>query len=389
MNLHEYQAKQLFSDYGIPVPEGKPARSVEEALNAAKALSGNGWVIKAQIHAGGRGKGGGVKLADDLKEVESLVSQMMSKNLITKQTGPEGQPVHCVMVQAKMDIKDELYLSMLVDRATKRLAIMASTEGGVNIEEVAEKTPEKIFSLTIDPIMGLQAYQSRQLGHALGLDKDQRQQLDNMLKSFYRLFIEKDLSLIEINPLIIDEKDNLQALDAKVTIDDNALFRQEALAEWRDPEQEDPVESEAKRFDLSFVRLDGEIGCMVNGAGLAMATMDIIKLHGGEPANFLDVGGGTTAEKVAEAFKLIVADPKIKAILVNIFGGIVRCDLIADGVIKAVKEVGIEIPVVVRLEGTNVDQGKALLKESGLDVITAEDLDDAALKVVAAAKGEV
>ncbi len=389
MNLHEYQAKQLFSDYGIPVPEGKPARSVEEALNAAKALSGNGWVIKAQIHAGGRGKGGGVKLADDLKEVESLVSQMMSKNLITIQTGPEGQPVHCVMVQAKMDIKDELYLSMLVDRATKRLAIMASTEGGVNIEEVAEKTPEKMFSLTIDPIMGLQAYQSRQLGHALGLDKDQRQQLDNMLKSFYRLFIEKDLSLIEINPLIIDEKDNLQALDAKVTIDDNALFRQEALAEWRDPEQEDPVESEAKRFDLSFVRLDGEIGCMVNGAGLAMATMDIIKLHGGEPANFLDVGGGTTAEKVAEAFKLIVADPKIKAILVNIFGGIVRCDLIADGVIKAVKEVGITIPVVVRLEGTNVDQGKALLKESGLDVITADDLDDAALKVVAAAKGEL
>ena len=389
MNLHEYQAKQLFSDYGIPVPEGKPARSVEEALNAAKALSGNGWVIKAQIHAGGRGKGGGVKLADDLKEVESLVSQMMSQNLITIQTGPEGQPVHCVMVQAKMEIKDELYLSMLVDRETKRLAIMASTEGGVNIEEVAEKTPEKIFSLTIDPIMGLQAYQSRQLGHALGLDKDQRQQLDSMLKSFYRLFMEKDLSLIEINPLIIDEKDNLQALDAKVTIDDNALFRQEALAEWRDPEQEDPVESEAKRFDLSFVRLDGEIGCMVNGAGLAMATMDIIKLHGGEPANFLDVGGGTTAEKVAEAFKLIVADPKIKAILVNIFGGIVRCDLIADGVIKAVKEVGITIPVVVRLEGTNVDQGKALLKESGLDVITADDLDDAALKVVAAAKGEL
>ena len=389
MNLHEYQAKQLFSDYGIPVPEGKPARSVEEALNAAKALAGNGWVIKAQIHAGGRGKGGGVKLADDLKEVESLVSQMMSKNLITKQTGPEGQPVHCVMVQAKMDIKDELYLSMLVDRATKRLVIMASTEGGVNIEEVAEETPEKLFSLTIDPIMGLQAYQSRQLGHALGLGKDQRQQLDSMLKSFYRLFMEKDLSLIEINPLIIDEKDNLQALDAKVTIDDNALFRQPVLAEWRDPEQEDPVESEAKRFDLSFVRLDGEIGCMVNGAGLAMATMDIIKLHGGEPANFLDVGGGTTAEKVAEAFKLIVSDPKIKAILVNIFGGIVRCDLIADGVIKAVKEVGIKIPVVVRLEGTNVNQGKALLKESGLDVITADDLDDAALKVVAAAKGEV
>ena len=389
MNLHEYQAKQLFSDYGIPVPDGKPARSVEEALNAAKALSGNGWVIKAQIHAGGRGKGGGVKLADDLKEVETLVSRMMSKNLITKQTGPEGQPVHCVMVQAKMVIKDELYLSMLVDRATKRVAIMVSSEGGMNIEEVAEQTPEKIFSLTIDPIMGLQAYQSRQLGHALGLNKDQRIQLDSMLKSFYRLFMEKDLSLIEINPLIIDDEDNLQALDAKVTIDDNALFRQPELAEWRDPEQEDPVESEARRFDLSFVRLDGEIGCMVNGAGLAMATMDIIKLHGGEPANFLDVGGGTTAEKVAEAFKLIVSDPKIKAILVNIFGGIVRCDLIADGVIKAVKEVGITIPVVVRLEGTNVEQGKALLEKSGLDVITADDLDDAALKAVAAAKGEL
>lgn len=388
MNLHEYQAKQLFSDYGIPVPEGKPARSVEEALNAAKALAGNGWVIKAQIHAGGRGKGGGVKLADDLKEVESLVSQMMSKNLITIQTGPEGQPVHCVMVQAKMEIKDELYLSMLVDRAKKRIAMIASTEGGVNIEEVAEETPEHIFSLTIDPVMGLQAYQSRQLGHALGLDKDQRNQLDSILKSMYRLFLEKDLSLIEINPLIIDDQDNLQALDAKVTVDDNALFRQPKLSEWRDPEQEDPVERAAKLFDLNFVQLGGEIGCMVNGAGLAMATMDIIKLHGGEPANFLDVGGGTTAEKVAEAFKLILSDPDIKTILVNIFGGIVRCDLIADGVINAIKEVGIKIPVVVRLEGTNADQGKKLLEESGLDVITADDLDDAALKAVAAAKGE-
>ncbi len=388
MNLHEYQAKQLFSDYGVPVPEGKPARSVEEALNAAKAVPGNGWVIKAQIHAGGRGKGGGVKLADDLKEVEQLTGEMLSKNLVTPQTGPEGQPVRCVLIQTKAEIKEELYLSLLVDRATKRIAVMASTEGGVNIEEVAEETPEKIFSLSIDPLMGLQAYQSRQLGHALGLNKAQRQQLDSMLKAFYQLFLDKDLSLIEVNPLIIDDKNNLQALDAKVTIDDNALYRQPVLNEWRDLEQEDPVESEAKRFDLSFVRLDGEIGCMVNGAGLAMATMDIIKLHGGEPANFLDVGGGTTAEKVAEAFKLIVADPKIKAILVNIFGGIVRCDLIADGVIKAVKEVGINIPVIVRLEGTNVDQGKALLRDSGLDVITADDLNDAALKAVAAAKGE-
>ena len=389
MNLHEYQAKQLFSDYGIPAPAGKPARSVEEALNAAKSLAGTAWVIKAQIHAGGRGKGGGVKLAENLKEVESLAAQMLGKTLYTKQTGPAGQPVHCVLVQEKSDLKDELYLSMLVDRVTRRLAIMASTEGGVNIEEVAEQTPDKIFSLTIDPVMGLQAYQSRQLGHALKLDKDQRTQLDHMLKSLYRLFIEKDLSLIEINPLVITTQGDLQALDAKVTIDDNALFRQTALVEWRDPEQEDPVESEARRFDLNFVRLDGEIGCMVNGAGLAMATMDIIKLHGGEPANFLDVGGGTTAEKVTEAFKLIVSDAKIKAILVNIFGGIVRCDLIAEGVIKAIQEVGIKIPVVVRLEGTNVVQGKTLLKESGLDVITAGDLHDAALKAVAAAKGEL
>lgn len=389
MNLHEYQAKQLLSSYAIPVPAGNPARSVEEAMRHAKALAGNGWVIKAQIHAGGRGKGGGVKLAESLEEVEHLVSQMLSKNLVTKQTGPQGQPVHCVLVQAKSGIKSELYLSMLVDRAQKRVAIIASTEGGMNIEEVAEQTPEKIFSLTIDPIMGLQAYQSRQLGHGLRLNKLQRQQLDHMLKSMYRLFIEKDLSLIEINPLVINDQDVLEALDAKVTVDDNALFRQPALAEWRDQEQEDPVECEAKRFDLSFVRLDGEIGCMVNGAGLAMATMDIIKLHGGEPANFLDVGGGTTAEKVAEAFKLIVSDPKIKVILVNIFGGIVRCDLIANGVIRAVREVGITIPVVVRLEGTNVEVGKSLLKESGLAVITAEDLDDAAAKAVAAAEGRL
>lgn len=384
MNLHEYQAKQLFSDYGIPVPAGKAARSVEEALRHAKDLPSDGWVIKAQIHAGGRGKGGGVKLASSLDEVEHLVAQMLSKRLITHQTGPEGQPVHCVMVQAKSEIQTEMYLSMLVDRAKKRLAIIVSTEGGVNIEEVAEATPDKIYSLTIDPVMGLQAYQSRQLGHALHLNKTQRQQLDKTLKAMYRLFLEKDLSLIEINPLIINDEGNLEALDAKVTIDDNALHRQNVLAEWRDREQEDPTEAEARRFDLNFVRLDGNIGCMVNGAGLAMATMDIIQLYGGKPANFLDVGGGTTAEKVAEAFKLILASPGIEAILVNIFGGIVRCDLIADGVIKAVQEVGITLPVVVRLEGTNVEQGKALLESSDLDVITADDLDDAARKVVAA-----
>lgn len=384
MNLHEYQAKQLFSDYGIPVPAGKAARSVEEALRHAKDLPSDGWVIKAQIHAGGRGKGGGVKLASSLDEVEHLVAQMLSKRLITHQTGPEGQPVHCVMVQAKSEIQTEMYLSMLVDRAKKRLAIIVSTEGGVNIEDVAEATPDKIYSLTIDPVMGLQAYQSRQLGHALHLNKTQRQQLDKTLKAMYRLFLEKDLSLIEINPLIINDEGNLEALDAKVTIDDNALYRQNVLAEWRDREQEDPTEAEARRFDLNFVRLDGNIGCMVNGAGLAMATMDIIQLYGGKPANFLDVGGGTTAEKVAEAFKLILASPGIEAILVNIFGGIVRCDLIADGVIKAVQEVGITLPVVVRLEGTNVEQGKALLESSGLDVITADDLDDAARKVVAA-----
>ncbi len=389
MNLHEYQAKQLFAEYGIPVPAGSPARSVEEALRAAKALDSDGWVIKAQIHAGGRGKGGGVKLAANLDEVKTIVSQMLSRNLVTKQTGSEGQPVHRVLIEVNTEIRDELYLSMLVDRSRKRISIIASTEGGMNIEEVAEQNPDKIFSLTIDLIMGLQAYQSRQLGHALRLDKKQRKQLDHILKSMYRLFMEKDLSLIEINPLIIDDQDHLKALDAKVTIDDNALFRQTTLAEWRDPEQEDPLESEAKRFDLNFVRLDGEIGCMVNGAGLAMATMDIIKLHGGKPANFLDVGGGTTAEKVTEAFKLILSEPKIKAILVNIFGGIVRCDLIAEGVITAIREVDIDIPVVVRLEGTNVEAGKKLIQESGLSVITAEDLDDAALKAVAAAKGEI
>ncbi|MFK8067451.1 MAG: ADP-forming succinate--CoA ligase subunit beta [Gammaproteobacteria bacterium] len=389
MNLHEYQAKQLFSDYGIPVPEGKPTRSITEAVQVAKALGGTDWVVKAQIHAGGRGKSGGVKLADNLDDVENYTREMLSKNLITKQTGPEGQPVHCVMIQSLTNIKSELYLSMLVDRVSKRLAIMVSLEGGVNIEEVAEQTPEKILTVTIDPIMGLQAYQSHQLGYALGLNQEQRSQLYKILKSLYQLFMEKDLSLIEINPFIIDDNDQLIALDAKITIDDSALFRQPELAEWRDPEQEDPLESEAKRFNLSFVRLDGNIGCMVNGAGLAMATMDIIKLHGGSPANFLDVGGGTTAEKVAEAFKLILSEKKIKAILVNIFGGIVRCDLIADGVIKAVQDVGINIPVIVRLEGTNVEQGKALLKESGLDIVSAEGFDDAARQVVAAAKGEL
>ncbi len=389
MNLHEYQAKQLFSDYGVPISAGKPARSIEEALNAAKSIPGDGWVVKAQIHAGGRGKGGGVKLADSLDDVENLTREMLGMNLVTPQTGSEGQLVSCVLIQAKADIKDELYLSMLVDRASKRVAIMASTEGGMDIEAVAEDTPEKIITVSIDPIMGLQAYQGKQMANALGLNKDQHKQLDKMLHGLHQLFMEKDLSLLEINPLIIDGEGNLEALDAKVTIDDNALYRHPELEELRDPEQEDPMENKAKRFDLSFVRLDGEIGCMVNGAGLAMATMDIIKLRGGEPANFLDVGGGTTAEKVAEAFKLILSESKIKAILVNIFGGIVRCDLIADGVIKAVKEVGIKIPVVVRLEGTNVDQGKALLKESGLDVITADDLDDAAVKVVAAAKGEL
>ncbi|MBL1141648.1 MAG: ADP-forming succinate--CoA ligase subunit beta [Proteobacteria bacterium] len=388
MNLHEYQAKKLFEDYGIPVPPGKPAHSIKEAVRNAADLGGDGWVVKAQVHAGGRGKAGGVKLVNSIEELESTVRSLLGSQLITKQSAPTGQPVNCVLISTISSIASELYLGIVVDRASRRVAIMASTEGGMDIEEVAATQPEKIISVSVDPVLGLQDHQSRRIGFALELDDKQRKQLSSILKNLYKLFIDKDLSLVEINPLTISDEGDLQALDAKIGIDDNALFRQPHLEEWRDPSQEDEKESIAKRFDLNYVTLDGNIACMVNGAGLAMATMDIIKLHGGEPANFLDVGGGATAERVAEAFKLITSDKNVKAILVNIFGGIVRCDLIAEGIIKAVKEVGVEVPVVVRLEGTKVTEGKAALAESGLTIVTADDLTDAAEKAVAAAGGK-
>ena len=387
MNLHEYQAKKLFEDFGLPVPPGKPAHSPKEALRYAADLGGDGWVVKAQVHAGGRGKAGGVKIAKGSEELESIVQNLLGSQLITKQSAPNGQPVNCVLIQSISEIESELYLGMVVDRASRRIAIMASTEGGMDIEEVAATQPDKIISVTVDPILGLQEHQSRRIGFALGLDGKQRKQLTLILKGLYALYVEKDLSLVEINPLIINKSGDLEALDAKVGIDDNALYRQPSLEEWRDPSQEDEKESAAKQFDLNYVTLDGNIACMVNGAGLAMATMDIIKLHGGEPANFLDVGGGATAERVAEAFKLIVSDKNVQAILVNIFGGIVRCDLIAEGIIKAVKEVGVNVPVVVRLEGTKVSEGKTLLANSGLTITTADNLTDAAEKAVAAAGG--
>lgn len=386
MNLHEYQAKLLLAEYDIPVPAGKPAHSVKEALRHAGDLRGNGWIVKAQIYAGGRGRAGGVQKATSLDEVESHSRNLLGRRLVTRQSAPDGQPVNCLLIEKRSDIQREMYLGMLVDRAARRIAVIASSAGGMDIEEVAATQPEIILSLTVNPVLGLQDYQSRRIGFALQLENHQREQLTQILRSMYQLFLDKDLSLIEINPLIVDQEDNIIALDAKISIDDNALMRQTELAGWHDPTQIDEKENIARRFDLNYVTLDGNIACMVNGAGLAMATMDIIKLHGGEPANFLDVGGGATEEKVAEAFKLVVSDKKVKAILVNIFGGIVRCDLIADGIIKAVKEVGVNIPIVVRLEGTNVKEGKTKLKDSGLNITAAEDLADAAEKVVKAVK---
>ena len=388
MNLHEYQAKILFSEYGIPVPRGNAAHSVEGALEITAELGGNRWVVKAQVHAGGRGKAGGVRLVTGKKELEEYVNSLLGTILVTKQSGAEGKPVNCVLVSALSDISSELYLGLLVDRSKRRISVMASAAGGMDIEEVAATEPEKIFTFAIDPVMGLQHYQCRALGVSLGLNGSQGKQLANILAGLYRLFVDKDLSLIEINPLVITGEGDLEALDAKVAVDDNAIYRQGELESWRDPSQEDEKENKAKVFDLNYVALDGDIACMVNGAGLAMATMDIIKLHGGDPANFLDVGGGATTERVAEAFKLITSDTKVKAILVNIFGGIVRCDLIAEGIITAVREVGLDIPVVVRLEGTRVEEGKLLLNESGLKIISADGLSDAADKVVAMSRGE-
>ena len=386
MNLHEYQAKRLFADYGLPVLAGTPAITVEEAVASARAIGGQAWLVKAQVHAGGRGKAGGVKFAKSLDDVKAAAEALLGTQLVTKQSGPGGQPVNCVLIDSAAQIAHELYLSAVVDRASKRVTFMASRAGGMDIEEVAATTPEQIFTVQVDPVLGLQDYQSRRLGFALELNDAQRKQLATILQGLYRLFIDKDLSLVEINPLAILTDGSLAALDGKINVDDNALYRQ-SIADWRDASQEDEKERRAKEFDLNYVTLDGNIACMVNGAGLAMATMDIVKLSGGEPANFLDVGGGTTAERVAEAFKIICSDPNVKAILVNIFGGIVRCDLIASGIITAVKEVGVNVPVVVRLEGTNVVEGKRMLAESGLALTSAEDLGDAARKVVLAAGG--
>jgi len=387
MHLHEYQAKALFRDHGIPVPAGVTAHSVEEAVAAAATLGGEGWVVKAQVHAGGRGKAGGVKLVRSVDELRAAAEVLLGARLATHQTGPEGLPVHVLLVEPLTDIGRELYLSLLVDRARRQVAIMASAAGGMDIEEVAAKTPERIVTAHVNPAAGFQPYIARRLAFALGLGGEQIRAFGRLLAGLYDLFVASDASLIEINPLIVTGAGALIALDAKVNLDDNALYRHATLAELRDPSQEDAAEASAAEHALNYIRLDGNIGCMVNGAGLAMATMDLIKLHGGAPANFLDVGGGTTEERVAEAFKLILSDDKVEGVLVNIFGGIVRCDLIAEGIIRAVEEVHVAVPVVVRLEGTNVERGRQLLADSGLSIIAADGLTDAAQKIVAAVGG--
>ncbi len=386
MNLHEYQAKQLFSAYDIPIPQGRVANSADEAVAAAQALGGSVWVVKAQVHAGGRGKAGGVKVCKTLDDVRAYTDSILGTRLVTHQTDDKGLPINSVMVEQGLDIRSELYLGAVVDRATRRIVFMASSEGGMDIEEVAANTPERIITVEVNPVAGLQAYQCRQMAFAIGLQGKQVGQLVKVMTGLYNLFVETDLSLIEINPLIVTGDDALLALDAKLNVDDNALEvgRHKQIAAMRDTSQEDETEVEAAEHNLNYITLDGNIGCMVNGAGLAMATMDVVKLNGGSPANFLDVGGGTNKERVEEAFKLILSSPSVKAILVNIFGGIVRCDMIAEGIISAVKEVGVNVPVVVRLEGTNVEKGKELLEHSGLDLIAADDLSDAARKVVAA-----
>jgi len=385
MNFHEYQAKELFAAYGIPVPRGIVAATPTAAVEAARELGGDMWVVKAQVHAGGRGKAGGVKLARSLDEVRAEAQRMLNMKISTFQTGGLALPVDNVLIAEAVDIESELYLSALIDRANRCVTFIGSAAGGVNIEEVAAKEPEKLITVRVDNTAGLQPFQARKMGFGMGLELGQVRQLTKIMSSLYRLFLDKDLSLIEVNPLIVLKDGSLLALDAKINADGNALFRHPDLAAMRDEAQEDPTEVAASKHDLNYVTLDGNIGCMVNGAGLAMATMDVIKLNGGEPANFLDVGGTSNAERVAEAFKLILTSDTVKAILVNIFGGIVRCDEIAKGIIAAVQEIGVTVPVVVRLEGTNVDQGKALLNESGLAIIAADDLNDAAQKAVAAA----
>ena len=387
MNVHEYQAKELLRRYNVPLLGGKVAFSVDEAVKAAQGLGGSVWVVKAQIHAGGRGKGGGVKVAKSLDEVKAYSSKILGMQLVTHQTGPEGKKVQKLFIEQGCQISRELYCAYVVDRATSSIVLMGSAEGGMDIEEVAEKTPEKIFKVIIDPATGYMPYHGRKLAFALGIPKDSVNKTVAFCGALYKAFVDLDCSLCEINPLVLTNSGDLVALDAKINFDDNALFRHKDIAEMRDPTEESSQETEAAKYDLAFISLDGTIGCMVNGAGLAMATLDIIQLNGASPANFLDVGGGATKEKVTAAFKIILQDPKVKAILVNIFGGIMKCDVIAEGIIAAAKEVNLSVPLVARLEGTNVELGKKILAESGLKITPAADLTDAAQKVVAAARG--
>ena len=397
MNIHEYQAKALLRSYGAPVSEGRVVLRAEEAKTAAGGLDGPLWVVKAQIHAGGRGKGrfkeadagekGGVRVTKSVEEAANEARRMLGRTLVTHQTGPSGKQVNRVYVEDGAGIERELYLALLVDRGTSRVSFVCSTEGGMDIEEVAAKTPEKILSFSVDPATGYQGFHGRRIAFALGLTGNQVKQCVSLMGILYRMFVERDMEMLEINPLIVTDKGELRCLDAKMGFDNNALYRQAEILGLRDETEEDPKELAASKYDLNYIALDGEIGCMVNGAGLAMATMDIIKLYGSEPANFLDVGGGATKEKVTEAFKIITSDPNVKGILVNIFGGIMRCDIIAEGIVAAVKEVGLKVPLVVRLEGTNVEKGKEIVNASGLDVIAADNLSDAAEKIVKAVRG--
>ncbi|MSO64560.1 MAG: ADP-forming succinate--CoA ligase subunit beta [Alphaproteobacteria bacterium] len=386
MNIHEYQAKSLLAKYGVAVLRGGVAYTVDEAVKVAGSLPGPVWVVKAQIHAGGRGKGGGIKIARSVDEVRNYAQKMLGMQLVTPQTGPQGKEVKRLYIEEGADIARELYLGMLVDRERSRVAIMASTEGGMDIEEVAARTPEKIIIVPVDPASGLQPFHARRVAFALGLKDEQVKSASKLIAAAYQAFVDKDASLLEINPLVVTRSGAAVALDAKMNFDDNALFRRKDIAALRDEDEENPVEVQARKHDLNYIKLDGSIGCMVNGAGLAMATMDIIKLMRGEPANFLDVGGGATKERVTEAFKIILSDPNVEGILVNIFGGIMRCDVIAEGVVAAAREVSLTVPLVVRLEGTNVDLGKKILAQSGLPIVSADDLGDAARKIVRAVK---
>jgi len=388
MNLHEYQGKQLFAEYGLPVSKGFAVSTPEEAAAACDKIGGTEWVVKAQVHAGGRGKAGGVKLVKSKEDAKAFAANWLGKRLVTYQTDATGQPVNQILVESCTDIAKELYLGAVVDRSSRRIVFMASTEGGVDIEKIAHDTPEKILKATIDPLVGAQPFQGRELAFQLGLEGDQVKQFTHIFVGLAKLFQDYDLALLEVNPLVIKADGNLHCLDAKINIDSNAMYRQPKLRAMHDPSQDDPREAHAAKFELNYVALEGNIGCMVNGAGLAMGTMDIVNLHGGQPANFLDVGGGATKERVTEAFKIILSDDNVKAVLVNIFGGIVRCDMIAEGIIGAVKEVGVKIPVVVRLEGNNADLGAKVLAESGLNIIAATSLTDAAQQVVKAAEGK-